>query len=446
MTRRYPRQQYISLGEQITRLTHSLAAVKGWTMRDTMGYVGEQTGYGHDMVYRWQQGRSHPSHKTIEVLAQLGKEEANLPREWGESLLKVARHSDVETIVNILWGPREIRNIPCNLPPPGHTELIGRQAEIVHLLELLSPRYAAHLVTVDGIGGVGKTALVLEVAYRCWRASTGESPNPKIPTFDAIIFISAKQQYLTPDGILPRYEAQRTLRDIFRLIAYTLNRFEVTHAASQDQPTKVRDVLARQRTLLIVDNLETMEDKQEIVSFLFELPPPVKVVITTRERALSFSPLRLKQLPEEEALNLIEKQAREKEAHVSNEQARVLYKRIGGIPAALTYAIGQIANGYSMETVLSRVPQASGDVARFCFEGSVGPLRGKQVHMLLMALAMFPKSPLRVALAHTAGLESDPIAVEEGLAQLQQLSLVSQQEERYGMLPLTREYALYASR
>lgn len=436
MTQRYPRS-----GELITRLTRSLTAIKGWDKKYTMDYVGEQTGYSSDMVYRWQQGRTCPHPETIVILAKLGKEVANLDRIWGESLLNAAHHPDSIDIVNKLWGPKEIRFIDWNLPPTEHTELIGRHAEITRLLELLSPNHASHLISVDGIGGVGKTALVLEVSYRCKKTSTGEVPDLKVPTFDAIIFVSAKQQYLTPGGILSRYETQRTLQDIFRQVAHTLNRFEIAHATSQEQPVRVREALAHQRTLLIVDNLETMEDKQEIISFLYDLPPSVKVVITTRERAI-FSPIRLQQLTEDAALALIEKEAQERSVEVSKEQALMLYQRIGGIPAALVYAVGWIASGYSTEHVFNKVLKEGGDVAHFCFEGSIETLRGQAAHYLLMATAIFPEPPLRAALAQTSGLATDPFAVEEGLGQLQQLSLICQQERRYRMLPLTREYAL----
>ncbi len=320
------------LGEQITRLVRTLAAVKGWSMTASMAFVAEQTGYGPDRVHHWRQGKGRPSPETAEILAQIGKNEANLPREWGESLLNAIRHPDTTAIVNHLWGPKELHIIPSNLPTPEHTALIGRQKESADLLALLSSQYAAHLISVDGIGGVGKTALVLDVAYRCLRASTGEDTNTTVPVFEAIIFVSAKQQYLTPVGLLPYSEAQRTLRDIFREIAQTLNRFEITQAAPQEQPSKVRDALSRQRTLLIVDNLETMEESQEIVAFLYRLPPQVKVIITTRERAL-FSPIRLEELAEEEALNLIGKEAQEKRVTLSEEQAFTLYQRIGGIPS-----------------------------------------------------------------------------------------------------------------
>lgn len=429
------------LGELITFLTGSLALATGWSKKYTMGYIGEQTGYSRDMVYRWQQGRSCPSHDTIEILLRIGKEHANLTREWGRSLLNAVRHDDAINIVNRLWGFKEIRSIFCSLPPRDLSELIGRQAEIARLLELLSPNHAASLITVDGIGGVGKTALVLEVAYRCWGASTGETPTPTAPLFDAIIFVSAKQQYLTSDGILLSNEAKRTLRDIYRKIAAALERVEIANAAPQKQFSVLYEALNRLRTLLIVDNLETMEDKQEIMSFLYELPRSVKVIITTRERVLSFSPIRLEQLSQDESLNLIERESLEKEAELSRKQAFNLYRHIGGIPAALVYAIGQIASGYSIDTVLKRIPETGSDVARFCFESSIGPLRGQPAHHLLMAMAMFPKAPVLGALAYVAGL-SDQIAVEEGLAQLRKLSLIRNQGSRYVMLPLTREYAL----
>src|SRR5436305_3556768 len=116
MSQRYPR-----IREQITRMTRTLVAVQGWDKAYTMDYVGRQTGYSPDMVYRWQQGRSCPSSQVVEILARIGKEQANLPRDWGESLLKAVHHPDAASIMNKLWGPRTVRSIPSNLPPVMHS-------------------------------------------------------------------------------------------------------------------------------------------------------------------------------------------------------------------------------------------------------------------------------------------------------------------------------------
>ncbi|GCE07885.1 hypothetical protein KDAU_52140 [Dictyobacter aurantiacus] len=220
-----------------------------------------------------------------------------------------------------------------------------------------------------------------------------------------------------------------------------LGRDDIRLTPFEEQADLVREAFGRQRTLLIVDNLETMEDKQGILSFLYELTSTVKVVLTTRERAI-YTPIRLEQLAEDATIELIEQQAEEKQVSLSQKEVQMLYKRIGGIPAALVYAVGQRAAGYSMESILRMVPSADGDVARFCFQGSVEPLRGKKAHEMLMAFALFPRMPSRAAVTYVAGLETDPIEAEEALSQLQRLSLIRELDDRFRMLPLTREYAL----
>src|SRR5437762_337776 len=327
MARRYPQQEFIASGKLIGRLTHSLSRVKDWSMEETMNYIGGQTRRSSDMIYRWQQGRLLPSAEIVEVLAHIGYSEADLSREWCEELLHETHYPNVTNLLNKLWGPKDIRDIPYRLAHLEHTRLIGRQNEIKQLQELLSPRKAAYLITVDGIGGVGKTALALDIAYQIWRASTGEIVMSHLPTFDAIIFVSAKQQYLTAQGLLWSTQVHSTLRQIFQEVTLTLGRDDIRLTPLREQRDLVREALGRQRTLLIVDNLETMEDKQEILSFLYELPPTVKVVVTTRERAM-FAPIRLEQLAEEAAQELIEQQSAEKQVNLDEEEAQSLYQRI----------------------------------------------------------------------------------------------------------------------
>jgi hypothetical protein len=98
--------------------------------------------------------------------------------------------------------------------------------------------------------------------------------------------------------------------------------------------------------------------------------------------------------------------------------------------------------GHSPQAALDQVRQATGDVARFYFAGSVAPLRQKPPHDLLLALALFSKRPQHEAVVEVAGLAGDPITAEDGLHQLQRRSLITQRDGRYSMLPLTRKYAL----
>ncbi|MFN6562693.1 MAG: tetratricopeptide repeat protein [Nostoc sp. ChiSLP01] len=336
----------------------------------------------------------------------------------------------------------ESASIPHNLPSPTYTEFIGREADMKKLLERLSPEHGAHMITVHGIGGVGKTALVLAAAYLCLEASNENNSNA--PKFDAIIFTSAKQQELIPDMILQRQQGQRNLREIFRVIANALSDCTIIQSPPNEQFDRVRQCLCRQRTLLIVDNMETIviEDRDEVIEFLYDLPICVKVVITTRER-IALLPISLRNLPLNEGLQLIQQQAEEKGITINDEDSRLLYNRTEGIPLAIVYTLGQVSSGYSLNWVLEQLGSATGDVARFCFDKSVRETKGPP-HNLLMSLAIFRDSPIQAAVAEVAGLTSVPDSISNGLVRLQQLSLVNlnQETKRYEMLSLTREYAL----
>ena len=343
-----------------------------------------------------------------------------------------------------------LRQLPYQNLPLQTNDFIGRDTELKRLLELIDLNYRAPYVTIDGIGGVGKTALAIETAYRCWEYKHGlsiqETPPQETPLFDAIIFTTAKENKLLPTGIVSGLQRQSTLRDIFREIAQTLDDPSITQSAPDEQLQRVRNSLAQQKTLLIIDNLETIENQNEILAFVDNLPFSTKAIITTRRLVSGYSSLCLNALPEDDSLRLIDQQAREKALFLDPETARNLYQRFGGVPVALIYGVGMLATHYPLDALLDAQTPLPDDVARFCFESSVAPLRGQPAHALLMAIAIFPHPPVRDALAEVAGLSTDPIAVNQGLAQLLQLSLIRQEEiegqTRYGMLALTREYGL----
>ncbi len=287
------------------------------------------------------------------------------------------------------------RNIEHNLPSPTYTEFIGREGDMKKLLERLSPEHGAHMITVHGIGGVGKTALVLAAAYKCLKATCEN--HDVAPRFDAIIFTSAKQQELIPNGIFQKQQGQRNLREIFREIAYALGDSTIIQSPPNEQCDRVRQILSQQRTLMIVDNMETIEDRDEVIEFLYNLPICVKVVITTRER-IALLPISLQNLTLEDSLKLIQQQGEDKDININSKDSRLLYDRTGGVPLAIVYAIGQVSSGYPLNSVLERLANASGDVARFCFKQSVQGMRGEPAHKLLMSLGIFPNFPIQTAL------------------------------------------------
>lgn len=323
-----------------------------------------------------------------------------------------------------------------NLPQPDYETFVGREAELAKIERLLHPETRHFVVTVDGIGGIGKSALALEAAHRCLRNYN------KIPTeqrFEAIIWTSAKRTVLTADGIKMRPLNLRTLEDIYSTIAITLQREDINRARSEDQPEMVRNALTRQRTLLIVDNLETLDDKP-IMEFLHELPAPTKVLITTRTRVDIAYPIRLTGMSWDDAQLLITQECTKKNVSLSMEDATRLFNRTGGVPLAMVFSIAQMGLGYGVEQVLSRLGTPNNDVARFCFEGTLKHLARKPAYNLLMAIAFFSNGAERVGLGYVTELSE--MDRDDGLVELEKLSLIDRQGSRFTMLPLTRSFAL----
>lgn len=333
---------------------------------------------------------------------------------------------------------RRIEPIYQNLPTRDHTIFIGHEPQLKKLLKLLSWESRIHRISIEGIGGAGKTTLILEAAYLCM-----ESVNP--PTFEAIIFTSAKPHRLTGTGILPRLKKESTLSEIFRTIARTLQCHDLLMPNSQGQGVgrpnpyleEILDSLSHQPTLLIVDNLETAADIDDVRAFLYELPPTVKVAITSRQQALLDVPIKLECFSKPESLRLIQHHGQEKGVTITDRDAENIYVATGGVPAAIVYTIGQLSAGYLLTEAIADLNYSDGEIARYCFQGSVIPLREKPPHFLLMALAIFPSSALPEAVGQVANVSD----LDE-FAPLQQLSLVKLHQGRYQMLPLTRGYVL----
>jgi LuxR family glucitol operon transcriptional activator len=176
---------------------------------------------------------------------------------------------------------------------------------------------------------VGKTTLVLEVAYRCLQDGT-TSP------FDAFIFTSAQQDYFTPRGVVPRPQQQRTLAQILRTVAIVLDCPGILKEELDTQIDQLYLHLSRQRVLLIVDNLDGIEQQQEIVSFLYGLPGTVKVVMTSREQAITDLVIRLGPLSPDESLTLITRQAKAKIVSLGPGEAQTLAMKTGECPLPLS--------------------------------------------------------------------------------------------------------------
>ncbi len=344
----------------------------------------------------------------------------------------------IETELGGSFITSEQKRVYHNLPQPDYERFIGRKTELKKIRGLLLQESRHFVITIDGIGGIGKSALALEVAQSYLRY---HRRMPKNERFQAIVWATAKLRMLTSERIVYRSQSL-DLVDIYSIIAITLEREDISRAQPKEQGILVRQALTQRRVLLIIDNLETVDDER-VVSFINEVPAPTKVIVTTRHRLDVAYPIRLVGMPEPDALALISDEAKQKNVTLTKNEAHRLYRRTGGVPLAIVWGIAQMGLGYEVESVLTRLGRPNENIAKFCLEGVIEHIKGKPAHKLLMALSLFATSASRKVLGYAANVSE--LDRDDALVDLEKLSLVNKQqgpyETQFSLLPLVKSYA-----
>ena len=198
--------------------------------------------------------------------------------------------------------------------PAAVTSIIGRDREITTVTRLLL-RGDRRLVAITGVGGVGKSRLALEVA---WRVAD---------RFDRVDAMD-----LSP------------LRDRDEALVALAAAVEVPAS----EPATVASVSARigdGSRLLLLDSLEHVPEMTEDLSRLVGLCPRLRVLVTTRRR--SDGSVVLEPLPPDRAMLLLTERARAVRpgfAVTEQNAATVasLCARLDGLPLAIELAAGHL--------------------------------------------------------------------------------------------------------
>ena len=236
---------------------------------------------------------------------------------------------------------------------PSYEMLVGIEEPEKILKEALFNEESNFIVSIDGIGGLGKTALADHLAREIVQTTR----------FDEIAWITAKHTHLSMLGRL-QIESGRPSLTLPLLIENLFNQFNVapTHenmTQLQRQRLLYRFIKER-RCLIIIDNLETVADYQSLLPELKKWQNPSKFLLTSRIRLLAepgiFS-YSHKELDEKDALQLIRQESKRAGftdlAMAKDKDLLQIFNVVGGNPLALKLIIGQL-RFYSLSSVLER--------------------------------------------------------------------------------------------
>jgi DNA-binding SARP family transcriptional activator len=323
-------------------------------------------------------------------------------------------------------------NAPRQLPADTRT-FTGRAAELAQLVAAAADAAGTLVISaLDGMGGVGKTALAVRAAHRVADRFR-----------DGQLFIDLRG-YSTGGAAMPAEDA----------LAYLLRSLGVAAPALPDgveeRAELYRARLAGSRTLILLDNAADPEQ----VRPLLPGAPGCLVLITSRDRLARLRDARalsVDVLGEAEAVELLAKVAGPRRGLASHPAVRELAALCGYLPLALRIIAAQLRHtaDLSVEDVLAELSDEDARLNRLTdgerdltsvFETSFANLPGPEQRALRL-LGLLPGPDIDpYAAANLLG--TDIRTAEHLLNSLLDRSLLIQQvENRYGIHDLVRAYA-----
>jgi NB-ARC domain len=398
--------------------------------------IGEEIGYAPTSVQRWQRGYVPPQIEVTTFLVRYCVTHGRMDRFWAASILAQAQYPNSELLLAELFPKHlehEVMTRPCHNLPPRYGDFLGRQADQKRVLEGLASRWP--LISIEGLGGVGKTTLAIETANCCLPGTTTALDLP----FTHVVWVSAKD----------KPEQKQWLNDVLDTVAQVLDHPYIAQLAQEYKADKV-DILLRtptRRVLLIIDNFETIED-HDLVQWLQKVPEPNKVLITSRHAQLrTVWPVHLSGLDEEDALilirNHIARLGLEALRSASTDTIRPLARVTEGNPKAIEMALGHVKyGGLRLNEVVDHLHSASrtvNDIFKYLFDHTWEVLT-PDARDLLQVVPFFVDTACKDALGAASGLAG--YQLDTALERLVELSLLDVYEKSASGVPRYTTHSL----
>ncbi len=336
----------------------------------------------------------------------------------------------------------------ARLPPATYDRLFGVEAHLAALAAVLLAPEGPKLVAIEGLGGIGKTAL----AHRLM-TDLARHGQP----FADIGWVSAQQQFLeAANGI--RLAAGPALTGQAMIEALVAQLIAGTGEVAPSAPERALQALeARLRTaphLIVVDNLETVADVEALLPTLLRLAGPSKFLLTSREVFRAQAGLHhfaVPELSEPDALSLVRHEARLHDmphvAGAGDDDLRPIYATVGGNPLALRLVTGQL-HILPLAQVLENLREAQGRQAEELYSfiyWSAWQRLPAAAQEILALMPLFAQTGADLAaIRRVSDLAEDELVA--ALTHLAKLSLVNVsgdlQTRRYGIHRLTESFLL----
>lgn len=243
------------------------------------------------------------------------------------------------------------------LNPPSALNVVGVDEHINQLRDILVSSEAPWIVSLSGIGGIGKTTL----ADTLLRQIVGQC------LCDDFGWISARPTFFHLEGSIKSVnQPTLTVNALVEGLVQQLIGIGPTTFTAEEALAALENRLKERSHLIVIDNLETFDDIESLLPTLRRLTNPTKFLLTSRKSLFSEPDIyhfSVPPLSELNALRLVREEANIRNlphlVRYSDNELREIYEIVGGNPLALRLIVGQTHTDH-LDKVLNDLRTARG--------------------------------------------------------------------------------------
>ena len=329
----------LKFSELLTEAIYAIKRKEGKKIsiiQDELTYaIGREQG---NPIEYWRKGNLPPAPIEFKLLSKELVSRGQLNEAW---LFDFWSCVDFEGFKETSFELFEQKTSEVELPIHSST-LLGREEQLDKIFSCFDSNLTK-IVAIDGMGGIGKTALAQEVIHRARQNNQ----------FEAVYWIT--------DNITNQEDILFNSDFIFNDLCNKMGIPNASTISAENKIARIKTTLKSQKAIVVLDNLERLVDSQELIvaQFIELLGEESKALILSRKRfTKDVFHIHLQGLSNQHSKKMLKSEAKSRGVHQLEEATEENFLEIatkcGGSPLALKLVIGQL--GYqSLPIVLERL-------------------------------------------------------------------------------------------
>ncbi len=234
-----------------------------------------------------------------------------------------------------------------------YSRLIGIKSILDKLLSLLKQPDGPRMIGLQGLGGIGKTALASEIVRQV----------QSLNLFPRVVWVSARQdRFDTHSGKIEKEKAAYTVEDVIAGIANGLGQSQLAGYPLQEKLNTLARLTREDENLIVVDNLETLEENLSLLPMLSQLTGKTRFLLTSRDDLSQFQYVQVQHIEAlnmEDSVQLIQQEVERQNCkiHLTASELVNIFQLVGGVPLGLKLVAAQ-ACYYPIGDILRNLKEA----------------------------------------------------------------------------------------